>query len=89
MRCFDPPIPPNYTNLVYDYVNGTELELGGRVNYSCLPEYKFNHDFFLGHFDVECVNGTWNFSGPWLGCTHPTGEEKHPLIFSVHSRVYR
>ena len=73
VRCINPPFPPATTHLVYDHINGTEVEFGDNVTYTCEAGYHLDSGYGEFQFNIQCDNGSWSDHLPWKICIDPTG----------------
>lgn len=75
-----------------NYVNGTVIQFGGNVLYTCKSGYFFEEDYNKVGFNLTCItNG--NFSVPivWPKCLNPLGKFMlliHNYISSVVLRIW-
>ena len=70
-QCANPPIPSPH--MVYDYVNGTEINFYSTVHYSCKEGYFFEDDIDAFNFSLMCLpGGVWD-DFPEKNCITPDG----------------
>ena len=73
--CINPPIPPNDTHSLYQYVGNTSVPFGEGVTYICEEGYFFEENMTMTSYNLTCNDdGSWSSPEPWKICIHPGGK---------------